>query len=115
MIQYVHLAYHWLGSKHDLKQTTAAGQGFILGITINQEFQRRAQAELDAVVGPNRLPDFGDYESLPCCRAIVLEAMRWMPVVPLGLPHRTIRDDEYNGYIIPKGTILNPVSVPLFD
>ncbi|CAL1701255.1 unnamed protein product [Somion occarium] len=90
--------------------TTAAGQGFILGMAMNPEFQRKAQAELEAVVGPKRLPDFSDYESLPCCRAIVLESMRWLPVTPFAIPHKLIQDDEYNGYLIPKGTTVIPNS-----
>ena len=82
-------------------------------MSLYPEVQKKAQKELDEIVGPNRLPDFEDCEKFVYVRAVLMEAMRWMPVVPLGLPHRTIRDDEYNGYIIPKGTILNPVSVPL--
>lgn len=75
------------------------------------DVQRKAQAELDAVVGPDRLPDYEDYDALVYIRATTLEAMRWMPVVPLGLPHRVTTDDEYQGYIIPKGTILISVSI----
>ncbi|CAL1701259.1 unnamed protein product [Somion occarium] len=71
---------------------------------------KEAQAELEAVVGPKRLPDFSDYESLPCCRAIVLESMRWLPVTPFAIPHKLIQDDEYNGYLIPKGTTVIPNS-----
>lgn len=46
--------------------------------------QARAQAELDAVVGHDRLPDFTDRDSLPYVNAIISELMRWQPVVPLG-------------------------------
>lgn len=45
--------------------------------------QRKAQAELDEVVGPDRLPDFTDIGRLPYCSAIVKELMRWMIVAPL--------------------------------
>jgi len=48
------------------------------------EVQRRAQAEIDAVVGKDRLPDFGDRPLLPYVSAILEEALRWHPVVPLG-------------------------------
>lgn len=74
------------------------------------EVQRKAQAELDARVGPDRLPDFSDYDNLIYIRAVALEAMRWMPAVPLGLPHIVSADDEYMGYRIPKGTIILSVS-----
>ena len=79
-------------------------------MSLYPDVQKKAQVELDAVVGPNRLPDFGDYESLPCCRAIVLEAMRWLPVTPFAIPHKSTQDDEYNGYLIPKGTSIIPNS-----
>lgn len=37
------------------------------------EVQARAQAELDAVVGRDRIPTFADYEHLPYIRATVKE------------------------------------------
>ena len=70
------------------------------------DIQRKAQAELDAVVGPRRLPHFTDRASLPSINAIVKECFRWQSVVPLGVPHRVSEDEEYNGYLIPKGSIL---------
>ena len=48
------------------------------------DVQRKAQAEIDAVVGPNRLPDFEDRLLLPYINAVVKELMRWHLVVPLG-------------------------------
>ena len=35
------------------------------------DVQKKAQAEIDAVVGPNRLPDFHDRSSLPYINAVV--------------------------------------------
>ncbi len=67
---------------------------------------QKAQAELDAVVGPNRLPDFQDTKSLPYICALVKELLRWRVVGPLGLPHCALEDDEYRGFLIPKGTII---------
>ncbi|KAH9002681.1 cytochrome P450 [Lactarius hatsudake] len=76
-----------------------------LGMLVYPETQARAQAELDAVVGRGRLPTFADYPHLPYIRAMVKEALRWRPVDPIGLPHRSIEDDWYEGMFIPKGTI----------
>ena len=67
------------------------------------EVQRRAQAELDAVVGRTRLPTFADAPRLPYVRAIAKEVLRWRPAFPLGLPHSTREDDWYDGMFIPKG------------
>lgn len=48
---------------------------------------KKAQAEIDAVVGEDRTPVWADYERLPYVAAVVKEAMRWRPVVPLAFPH----------------------------
>ncbi|OBZ67591.1 O-methylsterigmatocystin oxidoreductase [Grifola frondosa] len=78
-------------------------QAFFLAMVSHPEVQRKARAELDLVVGPNRLPDFGDRDSLPYINAVVKESLRWQNVVPLGIIHRSIEEDEYNGYFIPAG------------
>lgn len=70
--------------------------------------QKKAQDELDRVVGRTRLPDFSDRESLPYINAVVRELTRWNSVAPLALPHAVLEDDEYNGYYIPKGCIVMP-------
>jgi len=72
------------------------------------EVQRKAQEEIDRVVGRDRLPDFDDKESLPYINAIYKEVARIRPVVPLGVAHCATEDDEYNGYRIPKGTSFYP-------
>ena len=83
--------------------------------------QKKAQAELDMMIGKNRLPTFDDRPFLPYVEAVVKECFRWHTVVPLGLSpnvqvavceflnilgvaHRVDEDDEYNGYFIPAGT-----------
>lgn len=81
----------------------ALGSAF-LALVINPAVQKRAQAEIDVVVGRGRLPDFGDYENLPYVNAICMEVKRWHPVVPLGVSHVIREDDVYEGYYIPKGT-----------
>ena len=68
--------------------------------------QQEAQAELDAVVGRDRLPNFSDRELLVYLEAIIKEALRWMPSAPLGLTHCTREDEVINGYFIPAGTVL---------
>jgi len=70
------------------------------------EVQKKAQAELDAVVGPDRLPLFSDRSSLTYINAMVKESMRWQLVLPLAIPHMSTDDDEYDGYFIPKGSIV---------
>lgn len=76
---------------------------FFLLMSLHPHVQRRAQAEIDRVVG-NRLPSIDDEPQLPYVSALLKEVLRWAPVSPLGLPHRLVEDDSYNGYWIPKGT-----------
>ncbi|KAL0066758.1 hypothetical protein AAF712_006149 [Marasmius tenuissimus] len=77
---------------------------FILAMTLFPEIQRRAQAEIDRVVGQGRLPEFQDRESLVYVEAVLREVQRWQPVVPAGVPHYIHVEDEYRGYRIPKNS-----------
>ena len=70
------------------------------------ECQKKAQAELDAVVGEERLPCFSDRDALPYVSALVYECLRWYPAAPLGAPHRSISDDGYKEYTIPGGSTI---------
>ena len=81
---------------------------FFLACSMYPEVQRKAQEEIDRVVGNARLPDAADRESLPYVNAMVEEAQRWHPIAPLGLPHAADEDDTINGMRIPKGALLIP-------
>ncbi|CAI7676626.1 unnamed protein product [Penicillium discolor] len=80
---------------------------FFLAMAKFPDVQRRAQAELDLVVG-SRLPILNDRPNLPYVDALIKEVMRWHPIGPLGVAHMTTQEDEYNGYRIPKGAVLIP-------
>lgn len=67
------------------------------------DIQRKAQDEIDRVVGPQRLPTFEDRPYLPYCEAVFRETLRWIPVLPLAIMHMTSEDDIYERYSIPKG------------
>ncbi|KAK0193932.1 cytochrome P450 [Armillaria mellea] len=75
----------------------------ILAFLLYPDVQAKAQAELDAVVGATRLPNFDDRPELPYIEAILSEALRWNPVVPMGVAHRSMNADVYRGYYIPAG------------
>ena len=87
--------------------------------------QKKAQEELDAAVGRDRLPTYADIVELPYLNAIYLETLRWNQVVPLGewltavlhmdtllrtvfkgVPHAISEDDVYEGYYIPANTTI---------
>lgn len=87
-------------------------------MVLNANVQRKAQAEIDRVVGSQRLPDFDDQTSLPYIEAVIRETLRLYPVLPqgsfasdqplteldLGMPHRAMIDSTYQGMHIPRGT-----------
>lgn len=60
---------------------------FIHAMTKWPEVMRKAQREIDSVIGEDRTPVWEDYEKLPYVAATVKEANRWRPVVPLAFPH----------------------------
>ncbi|KIX09210.1 uncharacterized protein Z518_00289 [Rhinocladiella mackenziei CBS 650.93] len=69
--------------------------------------QKRAQEELDTVVGPDRLPRMEDFESLPYIRQVTKEALRWLPTAISGaIPHAAVDEDEVDGYRIPAGATI---------
>ncbi|EKM55883.1 uncharacterized protein PHACADRAFT_144778 [Phanerochaete carnosa HHB-10118-sp] len=79
---------------------------FVLAMLLHPEAQRKAQEELDRVVGRDRLPEMTDRESLPYITAMIKELLRWHTIVPSGAIHKSIVDDWYDGYYIPAGTIV---------
>ncbi len=90
------------------------------------EVQAKAQAEIDTVIGNDRLPRFDDRERLPHVNALVLEVIRWHTVAPigrysiyiyfltriltafwrLGFPHCVNEDVVQSGYFIPRGSVI---------
>ena len=61
---------------HDLRQTVTVLSNFMLAMVLHPEAFRRAQDELDRVVGRSRLPDFEDRGSLPYLDCILREVLR---------------------------------------
>ncbi|KAF8884193.1 cytochrome P450 [Infundibulicybe gibba] len=95
--------------------TVSSVQTFFLAMAMHPDTQRKAQAEIDSVIGPGRLPEFTDRESLPYVNALIKETMRWKNVAPVAAAHSSTEDVEYDGYFIPKGAIGNlhdPVEFP---
>ncbi|KAG6901544.1 hypothetical protein C0995_010654 [Termitomyces sp. Mi166 len=75
-------------------------------MALNPEVMKKAQTEIDSVVGNDRLPTFEDRQYLPYVDALAKEVFRWNVVVPNGVAHRSIKDDVHDGYFIPKGTLV---------
>jgi len=87
----------------DMAQTASLLRSFILAMAHFPDVQAKAQAEIDALTRGTRLPDFSDRPSLPYVAAMLSEALRWGTAAPLSVPHRSLKEDEYEGFRIPAG------------
>nr|AHL83556.1 flavonoid-3'-hydroxylase [Iris x hollandica] len=63
---------------------------------------RKAQEELDSVVGRERLVSESDLPNLPVLQAVVKETLRLHPSTPLSLPRMSSEECVIGGYRIPK-------------
>ncbi|KIK70290.1 hypothetical protein GYMLUDRAFT_67518 [Collybiopsis luxurians FD-317 M1] len=86
--------------------TVSVVYSYLIAAVLYPEVQRKAQAEVDSVVGKDRLPSFQDRESLPYVEAVVKELYRWLPIVPLAVPHRAMKDNIFREYYIPKDSLI---------
>ncbi|KAJ7165681.1 cytochrome P450 [Mycena crocata] len=78
-------------------------QWFAAHVSGHPEIQRKA---LDRVVGRDRLPTTDDQKDLPYCRALIKEVQRYHNPFWLGTPHAVTEDFTYNGYYIPRDTLV---------
>lgn len=67
-------------------KAVSAFSTLLLVLTLFPEVQQRAHAEIDRVVGSDRLPEFDDEDKLPYIAAIIKEILRWAAFVPFGMP-----------------------------
>jgi cytochrome P450 len=112
-------------------ETTASYlQNFVISLLQSPESQRKAQKEIDSIVGGDRFPVLADFEQLPYIKALVKEVrlilmnvlcntcvcrinshstnqvFRFRPIFPVGLPHVTTEDIACKGYHIPRDSII---------
>ncbi|KAK1227689.1 hypothetical protein PQX77_009314 [Marasmius sp. AFHP31] len=88
-------------------ETTASLlHSLVLFLVASPESQRKAQEEMDRVVGRERLPSLEDSDKLPYIQAFIKEAHRYRPVAPLHIPHATTTDEKFREFVIPGGTAI---------
>ncbi|EDR06873.1 uncharacterized protein LACBIDRAFT_236174 [Laccaria bicolor S238N-H82] len=81
--------------------TLSAVETFILAMINFSDIQLKAQEEVDRVVERSRLPNFADEADMPYLSAVVKEVFRFVCI-----PHLASEDDVYEGYHIPKNSII---------
>ncbi|KAE9387845.1 cytochrome P450 [Gymnopus androsaceus JB14] len=86
--------------------TSTATSTIFLALVCNPDILKKGQAAVDAIVGDDRLPGIVDEGKIPYVDALVMEGLRWRPVLPLGIAHHTASADIYKGYYIPANTIV---------
>ncbi|KAH8649736.1 putative cytochrome P450 [Tricladium varicosporioides] len=91
--------------------TSSTMYAFVQAMLLFPEVQKKAQREIDHVIGLDRMPTMDDEPNLQYVRACMKETLRWMPTTILGaVPHATTQNDTYMGYFIPRGAgVMNNV------
>ncbi|KAF5366393.1 hypothetical protein D9758_009759 [Tetrapyrgos nigripes] len=88
-------------------ETTAATiYAFLILMAMHPEIQKKAQVEIQDVVGLGRMPTFEDMKDMTYLHAIFKEVIRYHPAVPNCLPHSNPHDKVHNDMFIPKGAII---------
>ena len=69
-----------------ISQTVSALSTFFLAMTLHPAVQKRAQQEIDEIIGRNRLPNIDDFQKgeMKYINAIIREVLRWGVVGPVG-------------------------------
>ncbi|PBL03980.1 cytochrome P450 [Armillaria gallica] len=91
-----------------LDTTVAVLNGFVLAMVLHPKVFKKAQSEIDTVIGTSRLPSFDDMASLPYLDAVIRELHRWGGAKTLAIPHKLMQDDMYEGCLLPGGAIVIP-------
>ncbi|XP_078687369.1 cytochrome P450 2U1-like [Branchiostoma floridae x Branchiostoma belcheri] len=88
-----------------IETTTTTLRWALLHMVLHPEEQKKVQAELDSVLGPEpAVPSLAHRSRLPYTEATVMEVQRIRPTVPLTVPHAAVQDTTFRGYHIPAGT-----------
>ncbi|KAK9940131.1 hypothetical protein M0R45_016805 [Rubus argutus] len=87
--------------------TTMVTLTWAIALLLNNHHKlKRAQDELDAEIGRERIVSESDMSKLVYIQAIVKETLRLYPAAPLSVPHEFTEDCTIGGYNVLKGTRL---------
>lgn len=87
--------------------TSAGTMEWAMSLLLNNpQVLKKAQIEIDNLVGNDRLIDESDFAKLPFLHSIINETLRMYPAGPLLIPHESSEDCSVGGFHVPCGTTL---------
>lgn len=78
----------------------------LLYMAVHPEIQEKVQAEIDRVIGHKRQVSLADRDSMPYTNAVIHEVQRMGNIAPLNAPREVAVDTKFEGFYLPKGTIV---------
>uniref|UniRef100_A0A0N5CBM5 Cytochrome P450 n=1 Tax=Strongyloides papillosus TaxID=174720 RepID=A0A0N5CBM5_STREA len=82
---------------------------FIAIILKHVDVQEKLQDEIDRVIGKDRLVQLSDKPNMPYMNAFINEGQRFANIIAFAPKHKCTKDTVVNGYLIPKGTLIEPL------
>ncbi|XP_056163854.1 cytochrome P450 81E8-like [Syzygium oleosum] len=86
--------------------SSLALESIMANLLNNPEKLKKAQDEIDSVIGHDRLVEESDVSNLPYLQCIIFETLRLNTIVPLLVPHTSSADCNIGGYFVPRDTIV---------
>jgi cytochrome P450 len=103
----------WFAGQETTANSIAWGFAYLIH---HPEVQAKCHAELDKVIGSDRVIRLADRPELVYCNATINEINRIANIVPQNITRKTTRDVTIQGHRIKKGTAIVPqISVVLCD
>ncbi|KAM4632523.1 cytochrome P450 2K1-like [Discoglossus pictus] len=72
------------------------------------KIQKKIQEEIKMYIKPGQLPTVDDRKNMPYTDAVIHEMQRFANIVPLNVSRMTVKDVEFRGFHIPRGTEVIP-------
>ena len=91
-----------------METTATTVKWHILYLINHVDVQNKMREEIKEKVGFDRLPKMSDKINLPYCEAVLTESLRLGYITPFALPHGVSENLDFQGYCIPKNSILVP-------
>ncbi|KAG8654798.1 cytochrome P450 81Q32 [Manihot esculenta] len=87
--------------------TSATTMEWAMSLLVNNpEILKKAQKEIDNVMGYDHLITESDTSKIPYLQCIISEVLRMYPAGPLLVPHESSEECSIGGYRVPPGTML---------